>query len=229
MRVLASSAASRPVARLRQHLFAAAAGGALLMLAAPAAQAQRLGDADRPIGVHVVPYAGYLVTGNIFEGPFGTNVGSANGPIVGAQLGVDLTPNVAIVGNLGYSSSDLEIGIPILGGVGVGTSSMWMYDGALQLSIPLQMAGGAGIRPFVQAGAGAITQNVKTSLGGTDATNFAWNVGGGLDLQFSRTVGLRLLAKDYIGRFDTKEAIGFDVNTERTHNWGLSVGLKLGF
>jgi len=198
------------------------------MLAAQSAQAQR--DDVRSIGVHVTPYAGYLVTGSVFDGPFGTNVGSANGPIVGAQLGLDITPNVAVVGNVGYSSSDLEIGVPILGGIGVGTSSMWLYDGALQLSIPIQTSGGMGLRPFVQAGAGAITQKVEAaSLVGTDATSFAWNVGGGVDLQLSRNVGVRLMAKDYISRFDSREAVGFDVESRQAHNWGITLGLKLGF
>ncbi|HLV27074.1 MAG TPA: outer membrane beta-barrel protein [Gemmatimonadales bacterium] len=209
--------------RTRQFLVAAAVAGSLLVLAAGPAAAQR------GTGVHVAPYAGYMITGNMFEGPFGTNIGSANGPIVGAQLGVDLTPSIAIVGNVGYTSSDLEIGVPILGGLGVGTSNMWLYDGALQLSVPLQVNGGMGIRPFVQGGAGAITQRVSASIAGTDATSFAWNVGGGVDLQFSRNVGLRLMAKDYIGRFDTREAVGFDLDNEYTHNWGITVGLKLGF
>ena len=212
--------------RTRKLLAAAAAIGALLILAASPAAAQR---ATGGAGVHVAPYAGYLITGSIFEGPFGTRIGSANGPIVGAQLGLDLTPAVAIVGNVGYSSGDLEIGVPVIGGIGVGTSSMWLYDGALQLSVPLQASGGMGIRPFIQGGAGAITQRVSASIAGTDATSFAWNVGGGVDLQFSRNVGLRLMAKDYIGRFDTREAIGFDVDNDYTHNWGITVGLKLGF
>lgn len=208
--------------RARRFLIAAAAASSLLVLAAAPATAQRA-------GVHVAPYAGYMVTSNMFEGPFGTSIGSANGPIVGAQLGLDLTPVIAIVGNVGYTSSDLEIGVPILGGLGVGTSNMWLYDGALQLSIPLQMNGGMGLRPFVQGGAGAVTQRVTASIAGTDATSFAWNVGAGVDLQFSRNVGLRLMAKDYIGRFDTREAVGFDLNNELTHNWGITVGLKLGF
>lgn len=213
--------------RGRQILIGAAIGGTMLMLAAQSAQAQRA-DGNMA-GVHIAPYAGYFMTGSLFKGPFGTNIGSANGPIVGAQLGVDLTPNIAVVGNVGYSSSDLEIGVPILGGLGVGTSSMWLYDGALQLSIPVQTSGGMGIRPFVQGGAGAITQKVEASIIGTDATSFAWNVGGGVDLQFSRNVGVRLMAKDYIGRFDTQEATGFDLSTRYAHNWGLTVGLKLGF
>ena len=44
-----------------------------------------------------------------------------------------------------------------------------------------------------------------------------------------RNVGLRLLAKDYIGRFDVQEASGLDAEGEIGHNVALSVGLKLGF
>jgi hypothetical protein len=63
----------------------------------------------------------------------------------------------------------------------------------------------------------------------TQSTNFAANVGGGVDLQLSRNLGVRLMAKDYIGRFDMKEATGLNFSQKRTHNWALTAGITLGF
>lgn len=215
-------------AEFRWHRLAAiAAATALLTLMASVAEAQRV--PGRTAGIHVAPYAGVFVSGNLFDGPVGTSLGSATGPVVGAQVGVDLTPNIAVVGNVGYSSSDLEVGVPFIGGIGVGRSNVWLYDGALQLSVPLTTGSGMGIRPFVQGGAGGITQRVESGIIGTDATSFAWNVGAGIDLQFSRNVGLRIMAKDYISRLDSREAIGFEVGSNLKHNWGITAGLKLGF
>jgi len=39
---------------------------------------------------------------------------------------------------------------------------------------------------------------------------------------------LQLMAKDYIGKFDVKEATGINVDAKTTHNWALSAGLRLG-
>jgi hypothetical protein len=36
------------------------------------------------------------------------------------------------------------------------------------------------------------------------------------------------MAKDYIGKFDAREATAVDLNTETTHNWTLSAGVRLG-
>ena len=36
------------------------------------------------------------------------------------------------------------------------------------------------------------------------------------------------MAKDYIGKFDAKEATTIDVDTRTTHNWVVSAGVRLG-
>jgi opacity protein-like surface antigen len=84
------------------------------------------------------------------------------------------------------------------------------------------------IRPFVQAGAGAMRQELRVDPVATHATNFAYNVGGGVDVALAPRMGLQLMAKDYIGKFDAREATTIDVNTRTTHNWALSAGLRLG-
>ena len=64
---------------------------------------------------------------------------------------------------------------------------------------------------------------------GTHATNVAYNVGAGADVAIGPRLGLQLMAKDYIGKFDAREATAINVDTRTTHNWALSAGLRLGF
>ena len=104
-----------------------------------------------------------------------------------------------------------------------------MFDGSLQLSLPLGAGSVIPFEPFIQAGAGAIRHEVESSVVRTDATNFAFNAGVGADIPLGRTIGLRLMAKDYVGKFDVKEASGLNVQGKYSHNWALSGGLKLGF
>jgi hypothetical protein len=40
---------------------------------------------------------------------------------------------------------------------------------------------------------------------------------------------VRLLVRDYIGKFDVKEATGFDVESKTMNDLGLSVGVNLSF
>jgi hypothetical protein len=175
--------------------------------------------------VEVTPYAGYMLFGDFIDGPVGTSIGNAGGALLGAQLGVTLMPNVALVGNVARASGDINLGIPFLDGITVGSSSAWMFDGALQLALPVA---GSAFKPFVQLGAGAMRHTVKIGLS-TDATNFVGTLGAGADVGLTRTIGLRLMAKDYIGRFDVREATTIDYKPDIAHNVGLSAGLKIAF
>ena len=203
--------------------------GAALTLASVAALAAAPLHAQRPL-VELAPYAGYLFAGDYVGGPLGTSLGGRNGTLLGAQLALNLTPSVAIVGHVGRASSDLEIGLPLIGGYDVGASEVWLMDGGLQFSAPALSRGGAGVVPFVQIGAGAARHELSgAGILRTNSTNFAFNAGIGADLMLGRTVGLRLLAKDYVGKFDVQEASGLAADGEIGHNVALSVGLKLGF
>lgn len=198
----------------------------VISLAALGALVGRTAVAQTPASrVELTPYAGYMVFGNFVDGPLGTSIGNAGGALLGAQLGVALTPNVAVVANAARASGDINLGIPFLDGITVGSSSAWMFDGALQLSMPLA---GRGFAPFVQLGAGAMRHEVKIGLS-TDATNFVGTIGAGADLGLMRNIGLRLMAKDYIGRFDVHEATTLDYQPEIAHNFGFSAGLKIAF
>lgn len=204
---------------IRRVVLSLAVGGALIGRAAFAQT-----SASR---IEVTPYAGYMLFGDFVKGPLGTSISNAGGALVGAQLGIALTPNVAVVGNAARASGDINLGIPFFDGITVGSSSAWMFDGALQLSMPLP-GRAISFTPFVQLGAGAMRHNVKIGLS-TDATNFVGTLGAGADFGLTRTIGLRLMAKDYIGRFDVREATTLDYQPEIAHNIGLSAGLKIAF
>ena len=178
-------------------------------------------------GFGITPYAGYMKFGNLVNGPLGTSVRSAGAPVYGAEVQLGLLPGLALVGNVGYAKSSLELGAPVVGGLSVGESSALMYDAGLRLSLPLGGRTGA-ISPFVQAGAGAMRQEFRLDPVATHATNFAYNLGGGVDVALAPRVALQLMAKDYIGKFDAREATSISVDTRTTHNWALSAGVRLG-
>ncbi|HET6578456.1 MAG TPA: outer membrane beta-barrel protein [Gemmatimonadales bacterium] len=204
-----------------KHTLLAAIAG--LALATPLA-AQR--SAGPSFGI--TPYAGYMRFGNLASGPLGTSLRNTGSAVYGAEATLGLTRSLAIVGNLAYSQPSLEIGAPLIGGVSVGRSSVLLYDAALRLRVPLG-AGALPISPFVQAGAGAIRQSFDIGPVGTHATNTAYNVGAGADIAIGPRMGLQLMAKDYIGKFDAREATAINVDTRTTHNWAVSAGLRLGF
>lgn len=194
-----------------------------LLLAAPL-EAQSV----RPGSFGITPYAGYMKFGNLVDGPLGTTVRGAAGPILGAEATVGVTRGLALVGNVAYASSDLEVGLPVVGGLSFGRSSALLYDAALRLSVPLNAGGSGGISPFVQAGAGAMRQEIEVAPVATRSTNFAYNVGAGVNVPLGPRLGLQVMAKDYIGKFDAREATAVNANTRTTHNWTLSAGVRLG-
>lgn len=176
----------------------------------------------------VTPYVGFLASGSIASGPFGFEVGNAGAPVYGLQLGINLTPNIAIVGNIGYADSELEAGLPIIGGYSFADSKVLMYDGGVQLRLPVTTGGGLGIVPFIEGGVGAIRNQLTVGPVSTTSTNVAVIAGGGLDLQLTNSFGVRVMAKDHMSRFDYGEAIGFPNEGRRAHNWVLGIGLNLG-
>jgi hypothetical protein len=207
---------------------------AAVVLAAPLAAQQQptaSGASQKPTVFDVTPYAGYMHFGNIINGPLGTSLRSANAPIIGAQLGIALGPNVGLVGNVAYGSSNLEIGVPIIGGVSVGGSSKHlMYDGDMELRMPMQSSGAAQtLTPFAQIGVGAITTKFEESVLSTSSTHFAGNAGAGIDVAFGHGFGARAMVKDYVGKFDALDNTGLPVSGKTTNNVMGSVGLRLSF
>jgi opacity protein-like surface antigen len=182
----------------------------------------------KPTVFDVSPYAGYMMFGKLFEGPIGTSISAGNGPVYGAQMSLTMAKNIALYGNVGYSSSDLKIGLPIVGGLDVGSSKALLYDGGVELKIPMQQ-GATAVTPFVQGGIGGIRYEVESGFLNSNATNVAYNFGGGVDVKLSPNFGVRLMAKDYLGKFDFKEATSFDLNSKTTNNVALTLGVNLSF
>ncbi len=185
--------------------------------------------AQRPTGPSfgITPYAGYMKFGNLLSGPLGTSVRNAGAAVYGAEATMGLTQGIALVGNLAYSQPGLELGAPLIGGVNVGRSSVLLYDAALRLRVPVG-TGGLPISPFVQGGAGAVRQSFDIGPVSTHSTNVAYNVGAGADVAIGPRLGLQLMVKDYIGKFDAQEATALKVNPRTTHNFAVSAGLRLG-
>jgi hypothetical protein len=209
-------------------LFAGALAGALV--AAPA-----LAQNSAPIATgkafQLTPYAGYVMFGNFIDGPLGTSLSRAAGPLYGAQLGITVSPGVQLVGNFAYSDGDLRVGVPFLGGFAIGRTKALIYDGSIQLDLPVKKTSGVALAPFIQAGAGAIRWDIDlgNDLLAMQSTNLAANLGAGIDVPISTGFSLRLMAKDYIGKFDFKEAVGFSPTNKITNNWALTAGVRLDF
>jgi hypothetical protein len=186
-----------------------------------------VGSAQAGVGATLTPYAGYLVTGKWFDGPLGTSVTTSNSPMLGVQGAVPLTRGISLTANVAYASGDLRVGLPVIGGVNVGTAKTWLYDAGIELG---GLAGRpAGIAPFVAAGIGGMTNDIKNTVFSTRASNMAYTGAIGVDVGLSKGFALRVQAKDYMGRFDSEEAVGYQVNNKLTHNWALSAGVRLGF
>lgn len=205
---------------MRNRLFWAASLAALAITAP--LHAQQAG----PSQFQITPYAGYLKSGAMVDGPFGTALRHAAAPVYGGEMSLGLARGVALIGNLAYSEPGLEVGTPILGGLQVARSSVLLYDAGVRLSLPA--SGGLPFTPFVQGGAGAMRQSFEIGPVTARSTNFAYNVGGGVDVDLSPGLGLRIMAKDYIGKFDPEEAALLGVDTRTTHNWAFSAGVRLG-
>ncbi|MGH7617764.1 MAG: outer membrane beta-barrel protein [Gemmatimonadaceae bacterium] len=211
---------------LRRIISAVAAVATItsLPLAAVAAQAPESGTV-----LHVAPYAGYMIFGNYLNGPLGTTLSNAPGMIYGTQVGLSLSPDLSLVGNIGYSSADMKVGIPFLGGVTVGNSSTLLYDAGLEYNLGATSAGSYKFSPFVEAGVGAMKYDISASIIDTHSTNFAANIGLGADFGIGKGLALRVLAKDYIGKFNFQDATGLGITGNTAHNVALTAGLRFDF
>jgi len=200
---------------------------ALIVIAALAGAAAPAAAQRRAAGsTELTPYAGYMIFDDLVNGPLGTDFGNANGLLYGVQLGVPVLPGLKLVGNLAYSDTELKVGVPILGGVNFGQSTAVFYDAGLQLGLPVPVG---NLSPFLQAGAGGIHQEVSVADLTTSASSFAWNLGGGVDMALAPGVALRLMARDYIGKFDYRDAIMLGLDGHTLNNVALTAGLRIGF
>jgi len=179
--------------------------------------------------VEVSPYVGYFVASNLADGPLGTGISAGSGGLYGAQVRIPIVPSLAVIGNFGYSAGKLRAGVPIVGGISVGDAKTYLFDAGVQLSAPELARGNRSLVPFLQAGVGGVRRDLALAGISNRSTNLAWNVGAGGDLEILPGLGVRILVKDYIGKFDVREATGFDVDSRTMHDWGFSLGVNLSF
>lgn len=210
---------------MRRSNFAIAIVAAATFSGAGVASAQTGGGAGT---FGLAPFAGYLVSESLIEGPLGTSLGSASGPVIGGQLSLPLGGWVSLVGTVAYGGADLEAGVPILGGVSVGDTETWLFDGTFELR-PDWDDGGARVIPVVQLGAGAIDR--RLSVGGIDATSTDFVVAGGagFDIPVGAGMSIRLLARDLYGKADFGSIGSVRARTDEVHTMSFSAGLRFGF
>jgi hypothetical protein len=214
---------------MRSALVVVAGLGATL-LAASAAHAQR--GTSSPIVITrgefaIAPFAGYLVSQSFIEGPLNTRLGSVNAPLFGVQASLPLAPSAALIGTIGYSSGDLEVGAPIIGGVSVGESDTWVFDASVELRAP--NFGMGRFVPFAHLGGGALHRRLGVLGFSADATDFMVSGGVGADIPLSSSMAIRLMAKDHYGKADFGNLGSLEAKTDDLHTLALSAGLRIAF
>jgi opacity protein-like surface antigen len=176
----------------------------------------------------ITPYVGYMDMGRYVHGPLGTTPSGADAGLVGVQLTLPFSPMFALVGNVAHANSTLVFFDPPGGGPTIGNSEVWIYDADMQLGMPFRSASGHWVDPFLQFGVGGMRYETQNTAGSANSTNFTVNVGVGLDYAISRQIGIRMLAKDYIGHWSEPGPYVYGYNDRFTNNYSISAGLKLG-
>ena len=193
----------------------------------------------------VSPYAGYVTFGELADLGGDAEFSLEDGFLFGGQAGFSFSPNVAIIGNLGYTKSkfvakDIATGtgnedINLFNNQDLG---VFMYDATLQLKLPfLANSLGSNIAPFVQAGVGQVRYSYDVDDIFDDSqteTNLYIPVGVGVDVNVRPRLGLRFMVRDHITSQQFKNLD--DLNntyangrSDTAHNFTYTVGLNFGF
>ena len=216
-------------------------GAALVAAVSVPAAAQDSGPVTGGHGsVFAGPYVGFMKFGELADLGGEREYSNEDGLFYGGQLGYSFNPNVAVLGNLGYSKSKFVIKDPTgAGGQATqdvsGDLGVFTYDANLQLKLPFALgAGSASLAPFVQGGVGQTKFTADyDDLNGKGTTTTTFNAGLGADIQVAKSFGLRLMAKDYITSLDWSEFgdVRFQDNREGNvaHNFAFTAGLNFGF
>lgn len=172
----------------------------------------------------VVPYGGYLLTQNFIDGPLNTGIGLVSAPLFGVQASLPLAPSASLIGSVGYADGNIEIGLPIIGGIDVGQSNALVLDAGVELR-----ASGARFAPLLQLGGGALRREVRVAGITASSTDFEVSGGIGADLPIAQNIALRLMAKDYYGKSDFGGLGELRARTKYLHNLALTAGINFTF
>ena len=184
---------------------------------------------------YLQPYVGHFAFGELTDSP---QLTLGDKPIYGVQLGYSFSPNVSLVGNVGYSPTrfEYETNTPGAQVPASGNIDLLVYDANLQFRLPfVANRQRSTIAPFIQTGIGAIRFSPDEGNELSDVekgpTNVAFNAGLGVDLQLNKGIGLRLMAKDYLTSlsWDKFSDVNTDDNGTLSHNIALTAGLNFGF
>jgi opacity protein-like surface antigen len=193
------------------------------------------------------PYVGYITFGELADLGGDAEFSLEDGLYYGAQAGFSFSPNVALIGNLGYTKTkfvakDIQTGsgqadFNLFNNQDVGA---FFYDATLQFKVPfLANSLGSNIAPFVQAGLGAVRYTNDTddlfdgSQEGT-STNLQIPLAVGVDVNVRPRLGLRLMVRDQITsqafkNLDDLNETYRNGRADTAHNFAYTVGLNFGF
>jgi opacity protein-like surface antigen len=192
--------------------------GTLLLLAAHTASAQA-----PPVKLELTPFAGGALFVSELPSAFRLDTGLGGTTTL---TGVEFDDAVAFGGRAGLRIADrFGVGASLLyAPLTYSTSTTSDQDGGLYAygvdfsyhAVDLSER----LAPFVVAGVGAKSYDFEDADLKTD---FMWSAGAGLDVALTRTVGLRLEARDYMSLFDPM-IDGLDEKLQ--HDIVLSAGLS---
>lgn len=215
-------------------------GGALgaVALTTAAAQAQRTPRSSAITVTRgsfaIAPFGGYLINQNLIDGPLATSLGVSSAPLYGIQGSLPLAPGASLIGAFGYSGGDLEIGLPLVGGISVGNSTTWLFDASVELRLESWEGRGKRFIPLAQLGGGALRRELSVVGLRARTTDFMVSAGVGADLPIATNMAIRLMAKDHYGRADFGSldlgSLGtLRARTNDLHTIALSAGLRVAF
>jgi hypothetical protein len=176
----------------------------------------------------VTPYTGYLVSQSFLSGPLNSSLNVQGAALYGVQGSLPLAPGASLVGTVGYSSGDLKAGIPIIGGISVGTTATTLMDASVELRLEKFAQGGRFI-PVVELGGGAIHRKVTVAGIAAKSTDFQVSGGLGADMPITQNVSLRFLAKDHYGKVDFGSLGSLSAKTDDLHTVALTGGVRFSF
>lgn len=182
----------------------------------------------------IAPFGGYLISQNLVDGPLETSLGVSSAPLYGLQASLPLAPGASLIGALGYSSGNLEIGLPLLGGISVGNGNTWLFDASVELRLDSWEEQGKRVIPLAQLGGGALRRELTVIGISARTTDFMVSAGLGADLPITSNMAIRLMAKDHYGRADFGSldlgSLGsLNARTNDLHTVALSAGLRVAF